>query len=146
MTIYIYYYLHSNIPKYYLFVVIIIIIITQLLLISVLLLLITYNINMTLYIYLCLVIFLVTGTNIGEPEYAPQFSGAKPSLITKMGHLAMHSTFHSAILSDSTVLEQVEECLKCIHTDGLLQNFCDGTLHRNHPIFIKKRSSFLHIV
>ena len=32
-------------------------------------------------------------------------------------------------------MEQVEECQKRIRTDGLLEDFCDGTLFKQHPLF-----------
>ena len=80
-----------------------------------------------------------TEIKISKPEYAPQFSGAKHRLTEKWDTYQYVPLFRllEALLSDSTVLEQVEECSKRIRTDGLLEDFCDGTLYRNHPLFFK---------
>lgn len=41
----------------------------------------------------------------------------------------------SRLLCDKSVLEQVENCKQRIHADGKIQDFCDGTIFANHPIF-----------
>ena len=38
-------------------------------------------------------------------------------------------------MGDNTVLEQVNTSSKRIHTDGLIEDFCDGTVFANHPLF-----------
>lgn len=38
-------------------------------------------------------------------------------------------------MCDSTVLEQVETSIERVHTDGLIEDFCDGTVFMNHPLF-----------
>lgn len=40
-------------------------------------------------------------------------------------------------MSDSTVLEQVNICSQRIHTDGLIEDFCDGTVFSKHPLFLE---------
>ena len=64
---------------------------------------------------------------IGEPQYRPQFSGSKRRLIERydtyqyvplLPHL-------SKLLDDDTLMEQIDSCQKPIHTDGLIEDFCD---------------------
>ena len=39
------------------------------------------------------------------------------------------------LLSDPTVLEQIDQSPKKIHSDALIEDSCDGTVFRNHPLF-----------
>ena len=43
----------------------------------------------------------------------------------------------SSLLSDPSVLEQIEQCPSRIRQDGILEDFCDGELFRTHPLFSK---------
>ena len=39
------------------------------------------------------------------------------------------------LLCDATVIEQVDQCQLRVHSDGTLQDFCDGELFEVHPLF-----------
>ena len=74
---------------------------------------------------------------MGEPLYRPQFSGTKRRLTEKWDTYQYVPLIPSLIkiLRDDTVLEQLDTCPERIHTDGLIEDFCDGTIFANHPIF-----------
>ena len=43
------------------------------------------------------------------------------------------------LLEDATVVEEIEQCGERIHTDRLIEDFCDGTVFQRHPLFSKDR-------
>ena len=54
-----------------------------------------------------------------------------------MGHLSVCPLFRSLhnILNDNTVIEQIDECPRRIHTNELIEDFCDGSLIAKHLCF-----------
>lgn len=62
--------------------------------------------------------------------YRPQFSGVKRRLTERRDTYQYVPLIPSLtkLLSDDTVLEQIDTCPQRIHTDGLIEDFCDGTL------------------
>ena len=69
--------------------------------------------------------------------YRPQFSGVKRRLTERRDTYQYVPLIPSLtkLLSDDTVLEQIDTCPQRIHTDGLIEDFCDGTLFTRHPLF-----------
>ena len=39
------------------------------------------------------------------------------------------------ILSDNSVMEQIDTFPEHVHSDGLIRDFCDGSLYANNPLF-----------
>ena len=39
------------------------------------------------------------------------------------------------ILSDNSVMEQIDTFPERVHSDGLIRDFCDGSLYANNPLF-----------
>lgn len=76
---------------------------------------------------------------VGEPYHTTRFTGAKRHLIQ------MYDTYQyvpfleslRSLLSDATIVDQVEQSKSRIHNDGTLRDFCDGELFRQHPLFSK---------
>ena len=40
-----------------------------------------------------------------------------------------------SLLSDHTILDQIEHCPSRVREDGILEDFCDGELFKTHPLF-----------
>ena len=40
-----------------------------------------------------------------------------------------------ALLSDSSVLDEIHQFPSRVHTDGFIEDICDGELYKKHPIF-----------
>lgn len=76
---------------------------------------------------------------VGEPMFTPRFSGSKRCLIEKWDTYQYVPLLLSLkqLLSDETVLEEVYQCPQRIHTDDLIEDFCDGDRFHLHPIFSK---------
>lgn len=75
--------------------------------------------------------------HVGQPEYSPQFSGCKRRLVQVCDTYQYIPLLPSLqeLLSDASVLEQVETCAQRVHTNGQIEDFCDGTIFSKHPIF-----------
>ena len=66
-----------------------------------------------------------------------QFTGAKSRSVKR------YDTYHyisilatiERLLMDSSVIEQLETFLSRIRNDGIIEDFCDSTTFRNHPLF-----------
>ena len=80
---------------------------------------------------------------IGEPECRPQFSGAKHCLVEKQDTYQYVSLIPNLcmLLSDYTIIEKIEAFSKCIHTDGSIEDCCDGSVFADHPLFSKQPSA-----
>ena len=39
------------------------------------------------------------------------------------------------LLNDQSIQNEIEQCPSRVHSDGLLEDFCDGELFRSHPLF-----------
>ena len=68
-----------------------------------------------------------------------QFSGVKRCQVEKWDtfqYVPVLDTL-TQLLSDDTILEEVYGCGQRIHSDGMLEDFCDGMLLRNHALFSK---------
>ena len=73
---------------------------------------------------------------IGEP-HVQQFSGVQRRLTKKWDTYQYVPLLPSLskLLSDSTVLEQIDEFPQRIHNDELIEDYCDGVLFKQHPLF-----------
>ena len=40
-----------------------------------------------------------------------------------------------SLLSDPSIIDQVEQCQSRVHTDGIIEDVCDGSVFRTHPLF-----------
>lgn len=49
------------------------------------------------------------------------------------------------LLSDTTIIDQIDTFASHVHTTGLIEDFCDGSVFSNHPLF-SQDSSTLQIV
>ena len=78
-----------------------------------------------------------TTIKVGEPYHISQFTGAKRRLVEVYDSYQYVPLLESLriLLSDPTVIEQIEQCQNRIRTDGTLQDFCDGELFKQHPLF-----------
>lgn len=91
-------------------------------------------------LYVCYVLCVMQEPKeirIGDPEYVPQFSGAKRRLSQKWDTYQYVPLLSSlkALLQDSTIMEQIEQCPHRIRKDGLIEDICDGERFQQHPIF-----------
>lgn len=74
---------------------------------------------------------------MGEPCHVSQFTGSKRRLIEKHDtyqYVPLLQSLHT-LLSDPSVIDQVEQSANRVRTDGTLQDFCDGQLFKLHPLF-----------
>ena len=72
---------------------------------------------------------------IGEPHYPARFSGSKRSLVEKRGsfqYVPLLQTLEK-LLEDRTIIEYIDNPHQRL--DDKLEDFCDGELFVNHPIF-----------
>ena len=51
-------------------------------------------------------------------------------------YIPLHDTIKS-LLNDESVMDIVLESSKRIHTDGVIEDFCDGSVFKSHPLFAK---------
>ena len=80
---------------------------------------------------------------IGKPQYVPRFSGAKRNLVQRWDtyqYIPLLTTLRK-LLSDATVMEQIDQLPNRIHQDGKIEDFCDGERYKNHPLFSKDASA-----
>ena len=72
------------------------------------------------------------------PEYGPQFSGSKRRLVQKSDtfqYVPILDTIRM-LLNDESIREQVVDSSKRVHSNGqIIEDFCDGTLFKTHPLF-----------
>lgn len=75
--------------------------------------------------------------NIGEPYHEPVFTGAKRRLIQKQDHFQYIPLLSSlkSLLSDVSILDEIQQCSARVHTDGIIEDVCDGEAFREHPLF-----------
>ena len=74
---------------------------------------------------------------IGETYYRHQFSGSKRHLVEakdKYYYIPLLSTV-AQLLRDHTVMQQIDESSDHIRQDGLIEDFCDTSIFRSHPLF-----------
>lgn len=74
---------------------------------------------------------------IGEPYHLSMFTGAKRRLIMTQDtyqYVPLLSSLHS-LLRDPSVIDQIDQCPSRIHTDGIIEDICDGNIFKSHPIF-----------
>ena len=75
--------------------------------------------------------------NIGDPYYDSVFTGAKRRLVEKQDsyqYVPLLSSLRS-LLSDPSVMDQVEQCQHYIRTDGIIEDVCDGKCFKEYPLF-----------
>lgn len=39
------------------------------------------------------------------------------------------------LLNDDTIIEEIDTCSKRVHTNGFLEDFCDGSIYNSHLLF-----------
>ena len=74
---------------------------------------------------------------VGDPYYTTIFTGSKRRLVQKRDtyqYIPLLSSLHT-LLSDPSVMEQVEQCQHRVRTDGIMEDVCDGKYFREHPLF-----------
>ena len=74
---------------------------------------------------------------MGEPEYVPRFSGDKRELVQRwdtIQYVPILSTIER-LFHDEGIVEQIYSFPKRIRNDNKMEDFCDGNLFKNHPIF-----------
>ena len=49
------------------------------------------------------------------------------------------------LLNDDTIIEEIDTCSKRVHTNGLIEDFCDGSIYNSHLLF-SQDSTALQIV
>ena len=76
-----------------------------------------------------------TEIRIGDPYYANQFTGSRTRLKERYDtfqYVPLEDTLQK-LLKDDTILEQIEKSR--IRSDGLIEDYCDGSIFREHPLF-----------
>ena len=74
---------------------------------------------------------------IGQSFYHPRFTGSKRELAPKCDtyqYVPLLSSLRS-LLSDSSVIEEIDKFPQRVRTDDKLEDFCDGQLFKTHPLF-----------
>ena len=74
---------------------------------------------------------------VGETYHEYIFTGVKRRLIEKQDfyqYVPLLSCLHS-LLSDSSVVDEIDQCPSRIHTDGIIEDVCDDKVFQTHPIF-----------
>ena len=76
---------------------------------------------------------------IGETHYIPKFSGAKHQLVEKTDtyHYVPLLSSLKRLLQDKSVVKEIDTCKSRVRTNGYVEDFCDGSLFYNHPLFSK---------
>ena len=81
---------------------------------------------------------------IGDTYQHSIFTGAKRRIVEKQDtyqYVPLLASLHS-LLFDPSIVDQVEQCPTHIHTDGILEDVCDGTLFTEHPLFASDPYAF----
>ena len=94
-------------------------------------LLMAYNMHTPLY---------YTGTRTKEywgAYHEPVFTGTKRRLVQKQDHFQYIPLLSSlkSLLSDVSIPDEVEQCSARVHTDGIIEDVCDGKAFKAHPMF-----------
>ena len=74
---------------------------------------------------------------MGEPEYVPRFSGEKRELVQRwdtIQYVPILNTIEK-LFQDEGIIDQIYSFPKRIRSDNRMEDFCDGNLYKNHPIF-----------
>ena len=67
------------------------------------------------------------------------FTGTKRQLIERQDSYQYISLLASlkSLLSDSSIMDEVEQCPLRVRSDGLIEDYCDGNRFKSHPLFSK---------
>ena len=73
----------------------------------------------------------------------PKHSESKRQLIqtTDSYHYVPLLQSLTTLLSDSTVIAEVDHCCNRMHNDGTLEDYCDGYLYQSHPLFSSDKNA-----
>ena len=74
---------------------------------------------------------------VGEPYYDSIFTGPKRRLVEKQDtyqYIPLLSSLQS-LLSDRSVMDQIEQCQHRFHKDGIMEDVCDAKCFSEHPLF-----------
>ena len=80
---------------------------------------------------------------VGDPYYDSVFTGVKRRLIEKQDtyqYVPLLSSLRS-LLSDPTIMDQVEQSQHRVHSDDIIEDVCDGNTFKEHPIFSNDTSA-----
>ncbi len=74
-----------------------------------------------------------------------QFSGSKRRLTESWDTFQYVPILQylAQLLQDQSVIEETDHCSERVRTDGTMEDFCDGTVFSEHPLFLYK---WLHIM
>lgn len=93
----------------------------------------------TCYNYVKIIIHLQEPIEIkiGESYHGIQFTGSKSHLKEKYDTIQYVPLISSLkkLLCDESVLEEIENSPNRIRNDGKIEDFCDGSMFRQHPLF-----------
>ena len=56
--------------------------------------------------------------------------------VLRYDYVPLFSTLRK-LLSDTTIVEEIETCPSRIRNGDLIEDFCDGSVFKNHPLFSK---------
>lgn len=74
---------------------------------------------------------------MGDPVHNPRFTGTRRELSPTYDTYQYVPLFKSlkCLLNDPSIQNEIEQCPSRVHSNGLLEDFCDGELFRSHPLF-----------
>ena len=74
---------------------------------------------------------------IGDPYHTARFTGPKRRLIKTYDSYQYVPLIPSlrALLSDPSVIDEIEQCPSRVRNDGVLEDFCDGEVFKTHALF-----------
>lgn len=74
---------------------------------------------------------------VGEGVFEHQFSGSKRCVKEKWDTFQYVSIVKSLeqLLKDETVVKEIDMCGSRVRSDNLLEDYCDGTVFKQHPLF-----------
>ena len=74
---------------------------------------------------------------VGDPYHMSILTGERRRLIKTQDsyqYVPLLSSLRS-LLTDPSVIDEIYQCPSRIHTDGIIEDVCDGKVFKNHPIF-----------
>ena len=83
---------------------------------------------------MCIRIIGTRGEKVGNPEYVPRFSRDKQELVPRWDTF-QYVPLLRTLIQDPDILEKVEGFHLRMSGSSLQEDFCDGTLFCEHPLF-----------
>ena len=74
---------------------------------------------------------------VGEPYHESVFTGPKRQLVEKQDayQYVPLLSFLRSLLSDPSIIDQVEHCQSHVRSDGVIEDVCHGSVFQTHPLF-----------